>query len=227
MASTLKRAFRKAITPLLWPYTSAEYQSASVSFSQFGEDLICRYLCDFGATGFYVDIGAYHPMLFSNTYSLYRRGWRGVGVDPNPSVAELFQRFRPRDIFVNTAVGTDFGCVEMAMFDDPVFNCTSDQLHNVPLPMRHTARLTKVTIQPLREILKRNDVDSVNFMSIDCEGRDLDVLRSNDWSRCRPSLLCIEDQSVDWQNSSIVSFLSDLGYTLRARAVFSSIFVAA
>jgi FkbM family methyltransferase len=225
MPSLIQRAFRKLFTPLLWDYTSAELQCANISFSQFGEDVICGYLFPSGFKGFYVDVGAFHPMTFSNTYALYRKGWRGLEIDANPDVAGDFKRFRPDDVFIHSAVGQGEGSIEMAIFEDGVFNCTADQMDKVPERLRRNARRIQVPIHSLATILSEKNVQSVDFLSVDCEGNDLNVLQSNDWSRWKPKVVCVEDHALNWQQSEIVAFLESLGYVLKFRAVFSSIFV--
>jgi FkbM family methyltransferase len=225
MPSLIKRVARKLITPLLWSHTSAEYQCATVSFSQFGEDIICGYLFKDGMTGCYVDVGAFHPMLLSNTYTLYRKGWRGLAIDANPDVAALFARFRPADTFIHSAVGGEQGSIEMAMFENGTFNCTIDQMDKVPERIRRNARRVTVPINSLAAILTERKVQSVDFLNVDCEGNDLKVLQSNDWSRWRPKVICVEDHAFNWQDSDIAAYLVAVGYALKFRAVFSSIFV--
>jgi FkbM family methyltransferase len=225
MSSLIKRALRKLATPLLWNHTSAELQCAHFSFSQFGEDVMCSYLFEDGVKGYFVDIGAFHPMLLSNTYAFYRKGWRGLEIDANPEVAPLFARFRPEDKFIHSAIGRETGSVEMALFEDAAFNCTSDQVDKVPERIRRKMRKVKVPINSLAAIFIKEKVQKVDFLNVDCEGNDLNVLQSNDWSRWKPEVICVEDHSADWQKSEIVTYLGNLGYTLKFRAVFSSIFV--
>jgi FkbM family methyltransferase len=225
MPSLIKRGLRKFITPLLWDFTSAELQCANIAFSQFGEDVMCRYLFEDGFKGVYVDVGAFHPMTLSNTYELYRKGWRGLTIDANPDVAGLFAHFRPEDTFVHSAVGRGTGDIEMALFEDGAFNCTADQMDKVPQRLRRNARRIKVPIHSLTAILAGKNVQTVDFLSVDCEGNDLNVLQSSDWSRWKPRVVCVEDHALDWQQSEIVAFLESVGYTLKFRAVFSSIFV--
>ena len=185
------------------------------------------YLFDAEFKGTYVDIGAFHPMLLSNTYELYRKGWRGIAVDANPDAAPLFARFRPEDTFIHSAVGQGSGTVEMATFAESVFNCTSDQLKEVPERLRSTARMITVPIAPLASILASGHISGVDFLSVDCEGNDLNVLKSNDWSRWSPKVVCVEDHAEDWVDSEIVSYLRAFDYVLKYRAVYSSIFVLA
>jgi len=67
----------------------------SISFSFYAEDLLIYHLQP-QQTGFYVDVGAFHPRDLSNTFKLYLKGWRGITIEPNPDAAAAFQSFRPR-----------------------------------------------------------------------------------------------------------------------------------
>jgi FkbM family methyltransferase len=161
----------------------------------------------------------------SNTYALYRKGWRGLEIDANPELSAIFSKFRPGDRFIHSAVGREQGNIEIALFDEAEFNCTTDQLSKVPERLQQNVRRVRVPINPLSAILGANNVQMVDFLNIDCEGNDLNVLQSNDWSRWRPRVICVEDHARNWQQSDIAIYLSGLGYTLKFRAVFSSIYV--
>ena len=219
------RAFRKIFTPMLWGRTSAQLQCMATSYSQFGEDVMCSFLFAAGHKGFFVDVGAYHPMLYSNTSAFYFNGWRGIAVDANPEVAALFGRFRPEDTFIHSAVGVGAGTVELAVFAEGTFNCTADQIDHVPERVRKTARMVSVPLRTLASILEEQKVSSVDFLNVDCEGNDLNVLKSNDWTRWCPRVICVEDHEENWGDSEIAHFLRGHGYLLKNRAVFSSIFV--
>lgn len=69
------------------------------SYSQSYEDLIIDKYFDYKKNGFYLEIGSYHPKRLSNTYRFYKKGWKGVTVEPNPEVKKIFKKFRPNDIF--------------------------------------------------------------------------------------------------------------------------------
>ena len=85
--------------------TEREWRDIRLSFSQFGEDLLVQQILRKDA-GIYLDIGANHPVRFSNTYHLYRfRAWHGLLVEPNPVLAELLRSRRPRDVVLAAAVG--------------------------------------------------------------------------------------------------------------------------
>ena len=98
------------------------------TFSTEGEDLLIERLFysliekDPGYRGFYVDIGAFDPIVSSNTYLLYRRGWRGINIDANPDALPRFDTHRPRDINLNAAVGDEGPPRSYFKFDDRLLN---------------------------------------------------------------------------------------------------------
>ena len=88
-----------------------EKSLCKTTFSQQGEDLILERIIqntlgwDLNERRFYVDIGAYHPIMNSVTYTLYKRKWRGIVFDPYKQSKTLFEKYRPEDIFINNVVG--------------------------------------------------------------------------------------------------------------------------
>jgi FkbM family methyltransferase len=225
MKNKLIKAIRRIITPYFWKYTSAELTCANIAFSQFGEDSVLHYLFKNNYSGFYVDVGAFHPMQFSNTYIFYRRGWRGIAIDANPIVKTTFKRFRPRDIFINSAVGANEKELDFALFSDPALNCAWDQVDNVPDDVRNSAQRIKVSVRSLSSIFAEYDLRTIDFLNVDCEGYDLEVLKSNDWSQWKPKVVCVEDHNIEWSCSPIAKYLNQQGYTLISRVMLSSIFI--
>ena len=94
---------------------------AQTYYSQFGEDIIISKLLK-KSKGVYVDVGAHHPKRYSNTYLLYKRGWRGVNIDANPHTIKLFTTARPRDTNVCVGVGASEGELSYYAFSDPAVN---------------------------------------------------------------------------------------------------------
>ena len=70
---------------------------AQKSYSQEGEDMVLERIFAGKKGGFYVDVGAHHPRRFSNTYFFYRKGWKGINIEPNPEAIHAFQSDRKRD----------------------------------------------------------------------------------------------------------------------------------
>ena len=167
------------------------------SYSQEGEDLVlARILENLKiTTGFFVDIGAHHPTRFSNTYYFYRRGWRGINVDALPGTKKLFERMRSRDITIECGVGAQQGLLKYFAFNEPALNTFSEQEANKknfhPYHIVDTFQIPVVTLkQILDDHLPRGM--QIDFMTIDAEGFDHEVISSNDWSLHRPRVILIE-----------------------------------
>jgi FkbM family methyltransferase len=201
------------------------------SFSQEGEDLIIERFFEHKMTGFYVDIGAHHPMRFSNTYRLYRRGWRGVNVDANPGSMLMFSRLRPRDINVEVGVSAARGDLTFYVFNDPALNTFDEQLalHRVSGNYSIVKEVI-VPTRPLGELLDQYvpNNTAIDFLTIDVEGLDYEVLRSNDWSRYTPEYVLVESlQTLTLEQVSadqVGKFLLDQQYSIVAKTMNSVLF---
>lgn len=205
---------------------------AKTSYSQEGEDMIIRRFLDVKKPGFYVDVGAHHPFRFSNTYFFYRNGWRGINIDPLPDAMDMFRVCRSRDINLNLGVSSQTGSMSYYMFNEPAFNTFDGDLART----RQTGIYKligeqPVPVMPLSLILERyqRQFEKIDFLSVDVEGHDLEVLRSNDWSRFRPSLVlveCLSTPSVeDVVRSDVHSFMRDNGYIMVAKSLYSCFFL--
>ena len=201
------------------------------SYSSFGEDrLILKFLAKQPA-GFYVDVGAHAPVDYSNTYALYQRGWRGIAIDPDPAAIDAFRRERPEDKALQVAIGTRPGKVTLHLFNDRSMNTVDTALFERTLANPRKRHLGDIVVerQTLAALLTEHVPagSSIGFMNVDCEGADLDVLRSNDWARFHPALLAIEDLDLDLERvteSVIFRFLRPLGYRLVSHLHYTSIY---
>lgn len=176
-----------------------------LSYAQEGEDLIlARILGSMKTTtGFFVDIGAHHPTRFSNTYYFYRRGWRGINVDALPGTKKLFQRMRSRDITVECGVGLQEGTLKYFAFNEPTLNTFSEQeAKKKEIPPYHIMNTLQIPVVTLKQILDEYVPSGVqiDFMTIDVEGFDHEVISSSDWSIYRPRVVLVELLNTDIQN---------------------------
>jgi len=186
------------------------------SYAQSGEDLVIRPFLS-KKKGTYVDVGCYHPIPYSNTYRLYKTGWSGIVVDPNPNLKPLFSLFRPRDTFCNTAIGEP-GEGEYFVFSDGAYN-TLDKESAKEYQKRTTlVKTVRVGIRSLAEVCK--DIDNIDLMSVDVEGMDLQVLSTHDWSK-PPRIIIVEAL----QHSPVAVFLKEKGYTLVGLTHLNAIFL--
>jgi FkbM family methyltransferase len=196
-----------------------EMQSAMLSYSQQGEDLHIQRFFGQMTKGFYIDVGAYHPFEYSNTALFYEQGWRGINIDPNPEHFKLFQRFRPRDINLNLAVGIRQESLTYHSFNAPALNSFSE-VYAMDWANRQgyyiKEKIEIVTI-PLVDVLNEYlpEGQAIDFMTIDTEGWDIYVLQSNDWRKYRPRLLIVEaciNPLIPVDELEISKFLTDVGY---------------
>jgi FkbM family methyltransferase len=184
------------------------------SFSQYQEDLLIDILLRAKPVGFYVDVGANDPDILSNTKRFYMRGWRGINIEPNVGLHGKLERERPRDLNLNVGVCSIAG--EATFYEMSADTLSSfdrraalkgGELHGERLIGERTVRVV-----PLKDVIhEHHEGNEIDFLSVDVEGRDLDVLKSNDWENCRPTLVLVEVAS---DYGKIVLFLESKGYTL-------------
>ena len=167
-------------------------------YSQTGEDAILAHLfLLFGHdSGFYVDVGAFHPIKYSNTYYFYRRGWMGINIEPTPGQIGLFKKLRPRDINLALAVSRARGRIRLTTFNDPAVNSADKQMIDLHIKTGQFHPTGEIVVEayPLAEILEAYMPPGrhLTFLSVDVEGMELEVLESNDWDRFRPRFVAVE-----------------------------------
>jgi FkbM family methyltransferase len=204
------------------------------TFSTFGEDSILFAALNPGHSGIYVDVGAHHPKFGSNTYRLYRWGWRGVAIEPNPEFSSAFRRLRPRDTLVGEGISALGGNLTYYQFKNSVHNTFSSERAEQLTRWGFEVVETKlIPTQPLRSILARECPDvHIDFLSIDSEGADLTVLQTAELSRIQPTAIMIEDfEGFDalkrgQGESEISQFLRAKNYAPIAQALYTTLYVS-
>lgn len=167
--------------------------SAKRSYSQCGEDLLIDSFLKHKETGFYVDIGANDHIDLSNTYKFYSRGWTGIQIEPNYKNIKHFKKYRPNTISLNIGVGNKKN-TKFFIFESSVLSTFSEEEAKKHENLGHKIiETTNVQILPLKDIFKEHlNNKHIDFMSIDTEGYDLEVLKTNDWVLYRPSFIIVE-----------------------------------
>ena len=197
------------------------------SYAQEGEDMVLARLFEGQSTGFYVDVGAHHPKRFSNTYYFYKRGWRGINIEPNPDVAQLFARARSRDTTLTLGVSDVEGEMTYYRFNEPALNSFDETLSNSRVGTDcWIVGTSTVNVRRLDNLLRAHLPvgTAIDFLSVDVEGHDLQVLRSNDWTTSRPRCVIVEalDSRIATLSSTPVHhFLTAHGYVLFGKTVHS------
>lgn len=201
------------------------------SYSQEGEDMILRRLFEKQKTGFYVDVGAHHPKRFSNTFFFYKKGWSGINIDAMPNSMSLFNKIRPRDINLEIPISDKKQKLKYYMFNDAALNSFSKELAEKRDGKDDYKIISEKEMETstLEEILKNHlpHDQEIDFMSIDVEGLDLQVLKSNNWSRFRPKFVLVEilgSSISDIANSKKYKYLTGFEYEIFSKAVNTVIF---
>ena len=191
-------------------------QPVKGSYSQNGEDLIIDKILGFKRDGFYIDIGAGDPKRFNNTKRFYLRGWRGVNIEPNVSIFKRIERDRKRDINLNVGIGNDEGKMSFFVFFPDTLSTFSGEVAKGYINQGYKMiREVKIEVRKLAKIFEEYARGVVDFLSIDTEGYNLDVLKSNDWGKYRPRLICVETGAHGRGNSknlSIENYLKSVDY---------------
>jgi FkbM family methyltransferase len=202
------------------------------SYAQEGEDMILRRIFAYEKNGFYVDVGAHHPKRFSNTYFFYKQGWSGINIDAMPGSMKTFKEYRPRDINIEVPISVEPKLLQYYIFNETALNGFDPELSKnrddklsqykiVEAIDLETRRLDDV----LDQYLPKDKV--IDFLSIDVEGLDFEVLESNNWNKYKPEVVLIEiigSTLSELQNHKISQFLSYLGYTIYAKTVNTVIY---
>ena len=201
-------------------------------YSQFGEDVALGRLCSSKKNGFYVDVGAYHPKHYSNTYLLYKKGWHGINIDPNPDSIRLFNLYRRRDINVNCGIDESVSERPYFIFNHQSCNTFSREQKELMLQKSFISLIKETTIacRPLQGILDMHASGiAIDVLNVDVEGMNLQVLNSIDWNKTHPAIICIEDDDFNFQKSEnfgseIFALLTKQGYGLDTKIGLSCVY---
>lgn len=200
------------------------------SYAQEGEDLVVERLLEGKRNGFYVEVGCHHPYRFSNTFLFYKKGWRGICIDPLPGTKSSFNKNRPRDLCIEMGVDEKFSKLTYYMFNEPALNTFDKSLadRRDGLKGYYIIGTTDIEVRPLADILKNiNNVPDIDLLSIDVEGFDFQVLKSNDWKKFSPRIIiaeCLTAELADIDSDPVAKYLTDLGYKIYAKTGNSIIF---
>jgi FkbM family methyltransferase len=203
---------------------------AKLSFAQNGEDLFLKQALEVFRVEkpTYIDIGAFDPIIGSNTYIFYRAGCRGVLVEPNPVYVEKLRAVRTGDVVVNAGVGVieeteaDYYIVE----GDGQRNTFSKE--EVEHDKAKGIKLEKTVKMPLKNVNKIIDEHlhkAPDLFSVDTEGFDLTILKTLDFEKYRPKVFCVEAALENAMiNEEIVTFMQSKNYLFRGGNLVNAMF---
>ena len=165
--------------------------------AQSGEDKYIIKLFDGNFKGKFLDIGCYHPTRHNNTYELYKKGWSGINIDLNPLTIELFDFMRPKDVNINIGISDKDAEKELYFIDELDTQNTIDKNQLEFLKKHHNINqdqiiVKKIQTKNLETILNEYQFYNIDFMNLDIEGHELQVLKTLDFKKIKIKYLCIE-----------------------------------
>tara|TARA_Y100000992_G_C21231819_1_gene475890 strand:+ start:39 stop:746 length:708 start_codon:yes stop_codon:yes gene_type:complete len=204
-------------------YLKNKYFIKRKSYAMDGEDIAIDLFNKKREKGFYVDIGAHHPIQRNNTHLLFKKGWEGINIDVNQFSIELFNFLRPNDLNLQIAVSDKDG--EISFFYQKEFsqlNTTDREIAKENFQGKFLEK--KVKCQTIQNLLDNSKYKNkkIDFLNIDVEGAEIKVLNTLNFKIYDPSLICIEilgyrdlnleQREIQIKNSQIFKFLENKGY---------------
>jgi len=187
------------------------------TYSQDGEDLLLQKLLP-KKSGVYVDVGANHPFKLSNTYLLYKNGWRGICVEPMPFLYSVLAKWRTKDVCLNIGIGKEPAELKFHVMHPHVLSTFRDDAaaELVAIGKAQETECINIQVQPLSVVLdKYLNKRSVDLLCVDTEGFEFEVLSSNDWDKFRPEIVLVERGSpgLEQKGDPIANLLGSHGYS--------------
>ena len=165
-----------------------------LSYAQRFEDFhLWRALGDI-ENGFYVDIGGGHPVYDNVSFAFYLSGWRGVVVEPNPALATLTRAVRPRDRLYEGLCGAAAGQATLYLQREfhGLSTTVAEHAHAAEKEVNRQSEAVTLPMTTLAALCEQHAPPNFEFLKVDVEGAEADVLRGADFSRFRPKIIVVE-----------------------------------
>lgn len=181
----------------------------SIHYGEFGEDVFINRIFKDIKIGRYVDVGCYHPFKGSLTAQLYKKGWNGINIDLSKSSIDLFNIVRKKDINLNLAISDFDG--ETNYYENSPIN-----QQNSLIKFNDNQKKIKIQCKRLSSVLLENHYNNFEYLNIDVEGSEQNVINGIDLGKYRPILITIENNNLhlkDYIESEIYNILIKNNYT--------------
>jgi FkbM family methyltransferase len=166
----------------------------SISYAQCYEDVHLGRCFNNQSIGFYIDVGAGHPVHSNVSFHFYLRGWSGITIEPNPWLAQLSAGVRPRDRQIDALLGAKPGQAIFHLIEEFHGLSTTIESNAVAAQKEYgkSANAFPVPVTTLNDICQQYAPEQLDFLKIDVEGAEQAVLQGNDWRRFRPKVVLVE-----------------------------------
>lgn len=213
----------------------AGFHEGHLSYSQCGEDLLVDYVFRLRGLEFptYLDIGANDPFFLSNTVFFYKKGCHGINIEANPQLIRKLEKYRKRDTNLNLGMSASEGEMDFYILNDPTLSSFSKA---------EITRITasgKIKIETVKKI-KLTTLEKVvdgyckgqfpDFLSIDVEGMDEEILKTLPFEKYWPKIICVEAAEYSpigagARKNDLINFLVSKGYYEYANTNLNAIMV--
>ena len=190
-------------------------KSEKKSYSFGGVDLLVNYIFKNKRKGIYLDVGSQHPISNNNTYLLYKRGWHGINIDLDSKNIDLFNIARKGDININVAISSSES-IKKLYFYHPGSPINTISKNNADRQKAKIKEIREIKTNTLNNILEQNDYNKIDYLNIDVEGHELDVLKGLDLTKYEPDVISVEFldlkmKKLEFKNNNIKDIIdSDL-----------------
>ena len=191
----LKRKYlyskRKSLPKLLYFFFQlfkSKFKSKKL-YSNWGIDLLVKDILKKKKRGTYIDVGCHHPLINNNTNMLYKNGWKGINIDLDFNSIDMFNYFRPKDDNILSALSNKKGQADLYFFHNRAAKNTISKSRG-----KGARSIKKIEINTLDNIIKNSKfkIKDIDFLSIDVEGNELNVLKGLNFKKYRPKIISIE-----------------------------------
>ncbi len=184
-----------------------KYKSKKISFSLTSIDLLISYIFRNKRKGIFIDIGCNHPVYNNNTYLLYKKGWRGINIDLDEKSINLFNTFRKSDLNIKQAISSKAEEVDLYFYHNksPINTINKDLVN---FHKTKPKQIKKINTKTLNSIIMKTPFanEKIDFMNIDVEGHELDVLKGFDLIKFSPTIIVIEYLDLNVKKLEITNF---------------------
>jgi FkbM family methyltransferase len=205
-----------------------------ISFSQCGEDMLVDYVFMLRGVNApsYIDIGAHHPWYINNTAFFYKKGCRGINIEPNPNLIKAFQDERSEDINLNIGVASIDGNMDFYVLDDSALSTFSkkdaDDFISKGDKIKEVMKVEVLSVSTI--ISKYAQGKFPDLMNLDVEGFEMGVLKGIDFMNNYPTIICVETAEYSRtgagkKRKELMEFIESKGYYLYADTNLNSIYV--